>query len=292
MADEIKLNRVHANGIDFSYLECGSGPLAMCIHGFPDSAHTWRHLLPELARSGFRAIAPFTRGYAPTSIPADGCYQTGALAADINALHHALNGDRDAVLIGHDWGASSVFIAGANAPERWRKVVAMSVPPGLTLRKAFQENLKQIKRSWYMFYFQSKLAETAIVANDYALIRMLWNDWSPGFESEIDVQNFKKCVLHAENLNAALGYYRASVGSGPKMEAYNKIQLKGLEPLSQPVLYLHGRNDGCIGVELAEEVQINCSWLTVEILDGVGHFMQLEKPQLINSRIIEWIKRN
>jgi pimeloyl-ACP methyl ester carboxylesterase len=63
-------------------LEAGDGPLALCLHGFPDSAHTWRHLLPRLAAAGFHAVAPFMRGYAPTAVPADGCYQIGALVAD------------------------------------------------------------------------------------------------------------------------------------------------------------------------------------------------------------------
>ncbi len=290
MTFEITLKQVHANGLDFSYLECGTGPLALCIHGFPDSAHSWRHLLPELAKSGFRAIAPFTRGYAPTSIAPDNCYQTGALAADVNALHQALGGNEDAVLIGHDWGASTVYVAGANAPERWKRVVAMSVPPGLTLRKAFQGDLDQIKRSWYMFFFQSALAETAIPANDYALIEMLWKEWSPGFESKDALQNFKQCVSKTENLQATLGYYRASLGSGQRTDAYNTIQNKGMEPLSQPTLYLHGRDDGCIGAELAEDARANCPWLTVEIVDGVGHFMQLENPKLVNKRIIEWVQ--
>lgn len=78
--------------------------MALCVHGFPDSAHTWRYLLPALAQAGYRAVAPFTRGYAPTSIAPDNCYQAGALAADVSALHQALGGTHDAVLIGHDWG--------------------------------------------------------------------------------------------------------------------------------------------------------------------------------------------
>jgi len=141
MAFQIKLNQVYANGMDFAYLECGSGPLALCLHGFPDSAYSWRHLLPELAKSGYHAVAPFTRGYAPSAIAPDGCYQTGALATDANALHKALGGNQDAVIIGHDWGASTAYVAVANAPERWRRLVALSVPPGLILRNAFQENL-------------------------------------------------------------------------------------------------------------------------------------------------------
>src|SRR3954468_21252852 len=100
------MDTVTANGVDFSYLTWGpaDGPLALCLHGFPDSAHTWRLLGPALADAGFRVVAPFMRGYAPTTGPADGRYQTGMLASDAIELHAALGGDERAVLIGHDWG--------------------------------------------------------------------------------------------------------------------------------------------------------------------------------------------
>src|SRR3984957_20217788 len=117
---------ITANGLAFAYFEAGpaDGPLALCLHGFPDSAHTWRFLLPELAAAGFHAVAPFLRGYAPTAIPADGCYQIGALVRDANALHAALGGGDDAVIIGHDWGALTAYGAVAHQPERWRRMVA------------------------------------------------------------------------------------------------------------------------------------------------------------------------
>ena len=96
---------INANGLEFACLSDGpdDGPLALCLHGFPYTAHTWRYLLPELAEAGFHAVAPFLRGYAPTSIPADGHYQVGALVQDANALHEALGGGPDAVIVGHDW---------------------------------------------------------------------------------------------------------------------------------------------------------------------------------------------
>jgi pimeloyl-ACP methyl ester carboxylesterase len=76
---EIKASTVWANGLEFGLLEAGGGPLALCLHGFPDTARTWRYLLPELAAAGFRAVAPFMRGYAPTAVPSDGRYSVGAL---------------------------------------------------------------------------------------------------------------------------------------------------------------------------------------------------------------------
>src|SRR6187402_33838 len=95
-SSQTEVSRVEANGVDFAYLHTGpdDGPLALCLHGFPDSAHTWRHLLPALASAGYHAVAPFMRGYAPTAVPADGRYQTGALATDAIALHEALGGGK------------------------------------------------------------------------------------------------------------------------------------------------------------------------------------------------------
>jgi pimeloyl-ACP methyl ester carboxylesterase len=113
----IQQQTVSANGIEFSVLTAGEGPLALCLHGFPDSAHGWRHLLPELAAAGYRAVAPFQRGYAPTGVPDDGRFQSGVLGVDANALHQALGGDGDAVIIGHDWGASGAHSAAVLEPE-------------------------------------------------------------------------------------------------------------------------------------------------------------------------------
>src|SRR5215831_12740603 len=120
---------VKANGLEFGLLEAGSGPLALCLHGFPDTAHTWGRLLPALAGAGFHAVAPFMRGYAPTAVPADGAYHLGALAADAVALHEVLGGDRDAVLIGHDGGAEAAYAEAAAAPDRWWRMVTLAVPP-------------------------------------------------------------------------------------------------------------------------------------------------------------------
>src|SRR5215470_320921 len=76
----VRTRVVEANDLEFGIIEAGSGPLALCLHGFPDCAHTWRHLLPALAEAGFHAVAPFMRGYAPTGIPADGADQVRPLA--------------------------------------------------------------------------------------------------------------------------------------------------------------------------------------------------------------------
>ena len=124
MAD-FNTGSVRANGINFHYLEMGDGPLAICLHGFPDHAWSFRHLLPDLAAAGFHAVAPFMRGYAPTEAPADGRYHSALMARDAVELIGALGADR-AYLIGNDWGAGAVVGATALAPEKVIKLVTIA----------------------------------------------------------------------------------------------------------------------------------------------------------------------
>lgn len=280
--------------LEISYLSAGldnDGPLVVCLHGFPDSAHTWRHLLPRLASAGYRAVAPFLRGYAPTALPADGRLQTAASALDAIGLASALgsNGERP-MIVGHDWGAVITHIAAAHQPDFWSRVVTMAVPPGAAVGTAFLTNLAQIKRSWYMFFFQHPFSDFVVAANDLAYIDMLWADWSPGFDATEDLVHVKASLRAPENLQAALGYYRATLGSG-----YNDPALQSMQELSgsippQPLLYLHGRTDGCMGIEVAEVARQEFpATARAEFVDGAGHFLHLERPDEVNDLILEFL---
>ena len=284
---------VRANDLEFAYLELGSGPLALCLHGFPDSPHGWRHLLPALADAGYRAVAPWMRGYAPTQVPATGHYQVGALAADANALHQALGGDADAVLIGHDWGATAVYPAVNHEPDRWSAMVAAAVPHPSAVAGMFFD-YDQLKRSFYMFVFQHPLAEAIVQMNDLDFIDRLWADWSPGLDdaaARAAVAHVKDALRDPANLAAALGYYRATLGGVGLDPVYDEIQGAGGQPVTIPALYLHGRDDGCVGVGVAEA---GAPFLThehsrTEIVDDAGHFLQLEQPETVNRLILDFL---
>lgn len=266
-----------------------SGPLALCLHGFPDTAYGWRELLPALADAGYRAVAPFMRGYAPTSIPADGQYHVATLARDVTVLHDALRGESDAVIIGHDWGALATYAAASFEPDRWSRVVTAAVPPAGAMATAMT-TYEQLKRSWYMFFFQVGLSDFVVSMNDLKFIEELWADWSPGHDASIDMRHIRDSIGSPEHLAAALGYYRATWGSEPVSDAYSDIQTTLGTPPPQPTLYIHGRNDGCIGVEFAENADQELSpGSQVAIIEGAGHFAQVEKPEEFNRLVLDFI---
>lgn len=285
---------VEADGLRFAALADGpaGGPLALCLHGFPDTAHTWRHLLPALAARGYRAVAPFLRGYAPTGPAPDGRYDLGTIADDVAALHGALGGDDRAVLIGHDWGAGIVYSALLREPERWRCAVAMSVPlvPGGGLEVV---SAGQMRRSWYSFLFQVANLEhvLAIVrADDLQLVADLWTDWSPGFDGREDVARVREALAPEGCLEASIAYYRDNATTAPDADGGAAARAR-VATIPTPLLYLHGVDDGCLGVELLEEPR-TCfpPQTTVERVAAAGHFLQLERPDEVARLIGDFIR--
>jgi pimeloyl-ACP methyl ester carboxylesterase len=290
---ETRACAVRANGLEFGLLEAGRGPLALCLHGFPDTAHTWRYLLPELAAAGFRAVAPFMRGYAPTAVPDDGCYDIGALASDAGALHEVLGGDEHAVLIGHDWGAEAAYAAAALAPGRWRRLVTLAVPPA-ALDPVLFSDYEQLKRFFYIFLFRDTpgMAEEIVAADGMAFVKRLWQDWSPGFDATDCVEQVRESLGDPARLSAAIGYYRAPLvadlpgGSGP----YEAARQAAARPAPQPTLYLHGSADGCIGVDLVGDAGRHLGPDSeMRVIQEAGHFPHLEQPGEVSQHILAWV---
>jgi pimeloyl-ACP methyl ester carboxylesterase len=286
---ELSTARVSANGLEFAYLEVGEGALALCLHGFPDSAWTWHRLLPALAQRGYRAVAPWLRGYAPTEVPRDGRYEGAALVSDATALHEALAGDEDAVIIGHDWGAYAAYGAAAYSPERWRRVVTIAVPP-LALASRGILNYEQLQRSWYQFFFQHPLAEAVVARDDFRFIDRLWSEWSPGFAAGQSLLHAKRALQGEGNLAAALGYYRAMWHPDSQDADRAPMQEALLQPTPQPTLYLHGDSDGCFPADAAAGAEEHLGpGSRREIVRDAGHFPHLEQPSDVIPRIVEFV---
>jgi pimeloyl-ACP methyl ester carboxylesterase len=124
-----KRRSIATNDIDLMITEEGNGPLVLLLHGFPESAYSWRHQMRPLAEAGYRVVAPDQRGYGKSSHPAKvDAYTIMHLAADITGLIHELNAP-DAVVVGHDWGATVAWNVALMRPDLVRGVVGLSVPP-------------------------------------------------------------------------------------------------------------------------------------------------------------------
>lgn len=268
---------IQANGLRFTTLQAGDGALALCLHGFPDDAGSMVPLLEGLAARGFLAVAPYMRGYRPTELAADGDYSIPTLGADAVALVGAL-GRRRALVIGHDWGAVAAYAAAAQAPERFRGLVALSVPP----LRTFLRNLSgtQARRSWYMGLFQVPLlAERALLRRDLALVDRLWRAWSPGWTPPPGrIAEVKATLRRPGAARAALAYYRGL----KRPRAWSLAAT----PLRVPGRLLVGARDGCVGPEVFSGAEAAfAAPCSVTVVPDAGHFLPLEAPEIVLAQV-------
>ena len=263
------------------------GRLVAALHGFPDTAWTWRHLGPHLAARGLRVVAPFLRGYAPTGLATDG-YHVGGLMADAVALHAELGGDDRTVLVGHDWGAIAANALGAHPESPYSRIVALAVPPLGALKGApLRLGPRQARMSWYVIFNQLPLLPERSV--DRWLPR-LWHDGSPGYDAAEDVALVRSAWPTRAHVSAAVGYYRAyrTPWSAPPAHRAWAGSLNDIPTV--PLLCLHGADDGCMQAAYAEHAAGRLpDAARFELVAGAGHFPQVERPGLVNALIGDFI---
>lgn len=266
-----------------------TGPLAVLLHGFPDTAHTWRHLGPTLAAAGWRVVAPFTRGYAPSEVPADGSGHVAALMADAVAVHEAVGGGPDAVLIGHDWGAITANALAAHEDSPFARVVAMSVPPfpAVRSRQALRVVPRQLRHSWYIAFNQLPVLPERYLE---PLVAKLWRDWSPGYDAAEDLRHVAAALPDRAHRRAAIGYYRALARPFPPPRRYRRWSGAEMRLPVVPTLYLHGADDRCLDPRLAARVgQHLPPGSSAHVIGRAGHFLQLERPAEVGRKVLDFL---
>ena len=281
---------VRANGLDFAYLEQGSGPLVLMLHGFPDTAETWSHQMPALADAGFRVVAPYLRGYHPTAIPADGYYDKATLANDVVELIRVLGGGEPAFLVGQDWGAIVAYAVLGAYPEWVRRAVVMAVPHPQEVARSLLVP-RHVHRSFHWWFFQMPaLPEQALSSDNGAFIDYLWTYWTrPGHEDAAHIASVKAMLARPGVLGATLGYYRAMFDVGkadPKLDA---VRSRMQRPIGVPTLALCGAED--LRAELMHDQgrHFTGEYRYAEVA-GAGHFLQREQPDEVTRQVLAWLR--
>lgn len=268
----------------FHALSFGRGPSLLLLHGFPDSPHGQAPLAQALARSGYRVVVPWLRGYAPSTLA--GPFNADQLGADAVALADAVGAS---LIAGHDWGAVAVHRACALAPSRFERAITMSLPHPIAFLTYLALRPRQWVRSWYMFCFQLPgVSEWLLARSGFALVGRLWRTWSPALSVPPHVlQEGKRCL--AEDLRGPIGYYRSMLR--PIGEALTRVRRVAREKIATPTLHLHGANDGCIApAACVGQERYFSGPFDFELIEGVGHFLGLEQPEAVASRIARWIE--
>jgi pimeloyl-ACP methyl ester carboxylesterase len=271
-------------------------PIALCLHGFPDTAHGWRKVAPLLVDAGYRVVAPFMRGYAPSSVASDGSYHVGALMDDaLRVLDAAGPTGRD-VIIGHDWGAIAGAGLAAMPDSPFARAVIMTVPPSAAFRpdggmpddvgRLAAQLPRQLLRSWYIMYFQLPwLPERSTKW----VVPRLWRWWSPGYRADEDLGYVDGAIGAPDRWRAALGYYRATVRNTKPPAQYAELHEHWLSAPRLPTLYLHGTDDGCAAADYARWVEkVLPGGSEVAIVEQAGHFLQLEQPEVVARHIVDF----
>ena len=283
----ITTRKIEANGFSFAVDEAGEGDnLALCLHGFPESRFSWRYQLPLLAELGYRAWAPDLRGYGGTEPKPKqvSAYLIDRLMEDVAALIDA-SGARIVTLIGHDWGAALAWTFAANRVRPLERLVIMNVPHPAVMSAHLRKSWAQLRKSWYMFFFQLPgIPERAMTRNGAAAIRQAFHGMA------IDKSHFTDDVLDryaadAQRPGAMTGmvnWYRAAF----------RLQGKLAGPWSMidtSTLIVWGEEDAALGAELLDGTDAYVRDLTVKRLPGVSHWVQQEAPEAVNAILRAWL---
>jgi epoxide hydrolase 4 len=280
---------VDLGDVRLHYVEEGpaDGPLIVLLHGFPEFWYSWRRQLPALARAGYRVVAPDMRGYNLSDKPSSWrSYDAEHLAGDVAGLIKHLQAGRPSArahVVGHDWGAVVAYYAAMLRPEAVERLAILNVPHPARMLAGFR-TLKQLRKSWYMFFFQIPgLPEYLLARDHYSFAkRSLRANAARGAFTDEDLERYVEAWSQPRALAGMIDYYRAALRRSPRKA------LASLRPISVPTLVIWGERDAYLGAELAEPEPKWVPDVKVERIPTASHWVQHEEPGRVNELLIEF----
>jgi len=282
---------LNANGIGFHALADGpaDGPLVLCLHGFPELGRSWRHQLPALASAGYRAVAPDLRGYGETELR--GPFDLPTLVEDVAALVAVLGRER-AVVMGHDWGGAVAWSVAARRPSVVERLVVLNCPPPQNLARAIVRSPAQLRRSWYVLFFQLPwLPERRMAANAAEVVARALVGGSHRREAwtREEVDAYRAAFARPGRAKAAIDWYRAGF-----RRSVRPRRGRARATVAAPTLVLWGVEDRFLGRELVTLERLRDAFSegnvpSVVLIEDAGHFVQNEAPERVNDELLRWL---
>ncbi|MDT7778885.1 MAG: hypothetical protein QOC99_1397 [Acidobacteriota bacterium] len=290
LESSIRHGYAQVGDVRLHYAECGSGErLMILLHGFPECWYSWRRQLPVLGER-FRVVAPDMRGYNLSDKPGRvEDYRISRLVDDVTGLIRHF-GAREAAVVGHDWGAAVAWAVAQHYPDYVWKLAALQVPPPAVWGKNM--TLRQLLRSWYMFFFQlPSIPEWWIRRDDFAgLEKMFRATARPGTFSDEDIAVLKAAAREPGALTASINYYRANLGAFLS-RGFKDREIKKQERVRVPTLFVYGERDFAIIPETVAGVADYLDAPFTELrLAKSGHWVHQESPTEVNAALLSFLE--
>ena len=266
--------------VTLHYVEAGTGPLVVLLHGFPEFWYGWREQIAPLVQAGYRVVAPDLRGYNLSSKPADFTdYTADKPAADIAALIRALGGGT-ATVVGHDWGGSIAWTLAMNSPEVVERLVVLNAAHPRKLNEGLKSP-RQLERSWYFFYFQLMgTPERHAAKDDWKFFTRFFRDAQPAYTAD-ELDRYREAWSQDGAATGMIDYYRAAVRLGSKQKVLT---------VTAPTLVIWGEQDRFLGSDLAEpHAEDVPNLVAVERLENASHWVHHDEADRVNRLLLDFL---
>jgi pimeloyl-ACP methyl ester carboxylesterase len=261
------------------------GKPVILLHGFPEFWYCWREQIPALAEAGFRVLAPDQRGYNLSDRPRGiRAYGMDSLADDIAGLIDQAAGG-SACVVGHDWGGMVAWWLAMKHPDKVRRLAILNVPHPTVMRTYMSRTLSQLRKSWYIFYFQLPLLpELSLGLGNWAgLFRVMRNTANPGSFDDADLARYRDAWNQPGAMRAMINYYRA-------LARVTNQRIPGGLRVHVPTLLIWGKQDAFLNHKMAELSRSRCDEIRVEMIEDATHWVQVDAAERVNQLLMEFFQ--
>ena len=279
--------QITTNGVKLHVVQDGpkTGRLVILLHGFPEFWYGWRRQIPHLAAAGYRVWAPDQRGYNLSDKPVEiAAYTLDELAADVIGLIDAA-GQEKACIVGHDWGASVAWWMAAKYPARVERMVVINVPHGSVIAKNLRRNFAQMRKSWYILFFQLPWLPEALaqLRNWNLLAQALRMSSRPGTFTDEDLEAYRQAWSQPRAYTSMLNWYRAVVQRHLTPPESPRITV--------PTLLIWGAQDRFLAREMAQQSIDLCDDGRLVFVEEATHWVQHEEAERVNELMTSWLRQ-